>query len=254
MLQGVGWSESHLGLSPPKRPVFLGCQALRLAQGRPGASASAWEEGLGGGGGEPHALRDVEPLRLHAGGPHSSGGGRAHAHAARDCGHPRDVAWEACHFGPSEPSLRKRLCLRNWWTDRTVQRCRHSLPCWQVGAHCQWFGALQCREGGELGCASSQVRWIHTAARWWFHSCFIECVLHPTPNSLVGFRVTQFFAGFHSSFHSRLAAGTHPLCCQGDYVVMEAVDFVIRTLAGVQQQHPYPIAPWQSEERRGEQL
>ena len=26
-------------------------------------------------------------------------------------------------------------------------------------------------------------------------------------------------------------AGTHPLCCQGDYVVMEAVDFVIRTLS-----------------------
>ena len=25
--------------------------------------------------------------------------------------------------------------------------------------------------------------------------------------------------------------GTHPLCCQGDYVVMEAVDFVIRTLS-----------------------
>ena len=38
--------------------------------------------------------------------------------------------------------------------------------------------------------------------------------------------------------------GTHPLCCQGDYVVMEAVDFVIRTLAQVQNQHHYPIAPW----------
>jgi len=35
---------------------------------------------------------------------------------------------------------------------------------------------------------------------------------------------------------------------------MEAVDFVIRTLAGVQQQHPYPIAAWRREERRGEQL
>lgn len=44
-----------------------------------------------------------------------------------------------------------------------------------------------------------------------------------------------------SDGYTLLAAGTHPLCCQGDYVVMEAVDFVIRTLAGVQQQHPYPI-------------
>ena len=134
LLQGVGWSESHLGLSPPKCPVLFGCQALRLAQGRPGAGA--WEEDLGGGSGEPHALRDLEPLRLHPGGPHPSGGGRAHADAARDRCHPRDVAWEACHSGPSEPGLWKRLCLRNWWTDRTVQRCRHSLPCWQVGAHC----------------------------------------------------------------------------------------------------------------------
>lgn len=41
--------------------------------------------------------------------------------------------------------------------------------------------------------------------------------------------------------YTLLAAGTHPLCCQGDYVVMEAVDFVIRTLSQVQQQHQYPI-------------
>jgi len=44
-----------------------------------------------------------------------------------------------------------------------------------------------------------------------------------------------------SDGYTLIAAGTHPLCCQGDYVVMEAVDFVIRTLSGVQGQHPYPI-------------
>lgn len=44
-----------------------------------------------------------------------------------------------------------------------------------------------------------------------------------------------------SDGYTLLAAGTHPLCCQGDYVVMEAVDFVIRTLSDVQKQHPYPI-------------
>jgi endonuclease/exonuclease/phosphatase family metal-dependent hydrolase len=38
-----------------------------------------------------------------------------------------------------------------------------------------------------------------------------------------------------------IASGTHPLCCRGDYVVTEAVDFVIKTLSQVQQQHPYPI-------------
>ena len=44
-----------------------------------------------------------------------------------------------------------------------------------------------------------------------------------------------------SDGYTLLVSGTHPLCCQGDYVVMEAMQFVIQTLAQVQQQHPYPI-------------
>ncbi|CAJ1388450.1 unnamed protein product [Effrenium voratum] len=38
-----------------------------------------------------------------------------------------------------------------------------------------------------------------------------------------------------------LVAGTHPLCCRGDYVVIEAMQFVAQTLSQIQQQHPYPI-------------
>ncbi|CAK9105554.1 Putative fucosyltransferase [Durusdinium trenchii] len=41
--------------------------------------------------------------------------------------------------------------------------------------------------------------------------------------------------------YTLIAAGTHPLCCRGDYVIMEAVDFVTRTLSEVQKRHPYPI-------------
>ena len=41
--------------------------------------------------------------------------------------------------------------------------------------------------------------------------------------------------------YTLIAAGTHPLCCRGDYVIMEAVDFVIRTLAEVQKKYPYPL-------------
>ena len=38
-------------------------------------------------------------------------------------------------------------------------------------------------------------------------------------------------------------SGTHPLCCRGDRVIIEAVEFVIGTLQEVQKTHPYPIAP-----------
>eukprot|EP00438_Fugacium_kawagutii_P005187 Skav234124 [mRNA] locus=scaffold753:104425:106917:- [translate_table: standard] len=44
-----------------------------------------------------------------------------------------------------------------------------------------------------------------------------------------------------SDGYTLLAAGTHPLCCKGDNVIIEAVDFVIRTLSEVQKEHPYPI-------------
>jgi len=39
-----------------------------------------------------------------------------------------------------------------------------------------------------------------------------------------------------------LAAGTHPLCCQGDFVTLQAVDFVAQNLRRVQERYPYPIA------------
>jgi len=44
-----------------------------------------------------------------------------------------------------------------------------------------------------------------------------------------------------SDGYSLIASGTHPLCCQGDYVITEAVDFVTKTLSQVQNRHPYPI-------------
>ncbi|OLQ07856.1 putative fucosyltransferase [Symbiodinium microadriaticum] len=44
-----------------------------------------------------------------------------------------------------------------------------------------------------------------------------------------------------SDGYTLIASGTHPLCCQGDYVITEAVDFVTKTLSQVQNQHPYPI-------------
>ncbi|CAE7508525.1 unnamed protein product [Symbiodinium pilosum] len=44
-----------------------------------------------------------------------------------------------------------------------------------------------------------------------------------------------------SDGYSLIASGTHPLCCRGDYVITEAVDFVTKTLSGVQNRHPYPI-------------
>ncbi|CAE7037779.1 unnamed protein product, partial [Symbiodinium sp. KB8] len=44
-----------------------------------------------------------------------------------------------------------------------------------------------------------------------------------------------------SDGYALIASGTHPLCCQGDYVITEAVDFVTKTLSQVQNRHPYPI-------------
>ncbi|CAE7761262.1 unnamed protein product, partial [Symbiodinium sp. CCMP2456] len=44
-----------------------------------------------------------------------------------------------------------------------------------------------------------------------------------------------------SDGYTLIASGTHPLCCQGDYVITEAVDFVTKTLSQVQNRHPYPI-------------
>jgi len=44
-----------------------------------------------------------------------------------------------------------------------------------------------------------------------------------------------------SDGYTLIAAGTHPLCCLGDHVILEAVTFVINVLHGVQQKHPYPI-------------
>ncbi|CAE8620177.1 unnamed protein product [Polarella glacialis] len=38
-----------------------------------------------------------------------------------------------------------------------------------------------------------------------------------------------------------LAAGTHPLCCQGDLVILKAMEFVLQTLGAVQRRHRYPI-------------
>lgn len=38
-----------------------------------------------------------------------------------------------------------------------------------------------------------------------------------------------------------LAAGTHPLCCRGDLVTLEAVEFVANRLRQVQQKHPFPV-------------
>ena len=44
-----------------------------------------------------------------------------------------------------------------------------------------------------------------------------------------------------SDGYTLIAAGTHPLCCVGDYVILEAVQFVTNVLHKVQQTHMYPI-------------
>ncbi|CAE7941898.1 unnamed protein product [Symbiodinium necroappetens] len=44
-----------------------------------------------------------------------------------------------------------------------------------------------------------------------------------------------------SDNYTLIASGTHPLCCLGDFVILEAVQFVTNVLHQVQQTHPYPI-------------
>ena len=44
-----------------------------------------------------------------------------------------------------------------------------------------------------------------------------------------------------SDNYTLIAAGTHPLCCLGDFVILEAVQFVTNVLHEVQQTHRYPI-------------
>mmetsp|Transcript_3048 Transcript_3048/g.5359 ORF Transcript_3048/g.5359 Transcript_3048/m.5359 type:complete len:365 (+) Transcript_3048:63-1157(+) len=44
-----------------------------------------------------------------------------------------------------------------------------------------------------------------------------------------------------SDGYTLIAAGTHPLCCLGDYVILEAVTFVTNMLHSVQKVHGYPI-------------
>ena len=44
-----------------------------------------------------------------------------------------------------------------------------------------------------------------------------------------------------SDGYTLIAAGTHPLCCLGDFVILEAVQFVTNVLHQVQETHRYPI-------------
>ena len=92
----------------------------------------------------------------------------------------------------------------------------------------------------------SIIIWYNNYHCCWKKSCTSWDVQNPLINCLVG-RMSESvnWSTWHYDTLCRVAtlgdpifsmpdeflAGTHPLCCQGDYVVMEAVDFVIRTLS-----------------------